>query len=68
MTDVLGALAYDANAPGDHLVDFAVGVKGNLFRSLLLVLNFVVPLNKNEGLRTDFIPSVGLEYTFGGPE
>ena len=68
VTDVLGALAYDADAPGDHIVDFAVGLKANFFRSLLLVLNVTIPLNKNEGLRTNFIPSIGLEYTFGGPE
>jgi hypothetical protein len=68
VTDFLGALAYDTDEPGDHIVDFAVGAKANLFRSLLFVVNFIVPLNKNEGLRTDFIPSVGLEYTFGGPE
>jgi hypothetical protein len=68
VTDVLGGLAYDAKAPGDHFVDFAVGVKANLWRSLLFVVNFIVPLNKDEGLRTNFIPSFGLEYTFGGPE
>jgi hypothetical protein len=66
--DFLGALAYDADEPGDHIVDYAVGVKANLWRSLLFVLNFTVPINKSEGLRTNFIPSVGLEYTFGGPE
>jgi hypothetical protein len=68
VTDILGALAYDTDDPGDHIVDFAVGAKANIFRSLLFIVNFIVPLNKNEGLRTNFIPSVGLEYTFGGPE
>jgi hypothetical protein len=68
VTDFLGALAYDIDEPGDHIVDFAVGAKANLWRSLLFILNFTVPINQNEGLRTNFIPSVGLEYTFGGPE
>ena len=68
VTDFLGALAYDTDEPGNHIVDFAVGAKANLWRSLLFILNFTVPINQNEGLRTNFIPSVGLEYTFGGPE
>jgi hypothetical protein len=34
----------------------------------VLVSNFIVPLNRNEGLRPDFIWSFGFEYTFGGVE
>ena len=68
VTDVLGALAYDTDVSGHHLVDFAVGLKANPFRSLLFMVNFVVPLNKNKGLRPDFVPAVGIEYTFGGPD
>ncbi len=39
--------------------------KRRLRDSLLLDLNFLVPMNRHEGLRPDFIWSIGLEYTFG---
>lgn len=49
---------------GGHVVDFVVGGKWNVYRSLLLDVNFQIPLNRNQGLRPDFIWSLGLEYLF----
>ena len=45
------------------IVDLLVGFKVNPFEDFVLGVNFLVPLNE-QGLRTDFAPSVGLEYTF----
>jgi hypothetical protein len=61
--DTIGRWAPTAEI-GDHIVDFAIGGKWNVYRSLLLDVNFLVPLNRNEGLRPDFIWSLGFEYLF----
>ena len=45
-----------------------IGGKVNVYRSLVLVSNFIVPLNRSQGLRADFVWALGVEYTFGGPE
>ena len=66
--DLLGRWEPSGDGIGDHLVDAAIGGKFNIIRSLVLVSNFIVPLNRNEGLRPDFVWSFGLEYTFGGVE
>ena len=68
IVDLLGRWEPSGDNVGDHLIDIAVGGKANVYRSLVLVSNFIVPLNRNEGLRPDFIWALGLEYTFGGPE
>ena len=59
----IGRWAPDAEI-GGHIVDFAIGGKWNVYRSLLFDVNFQIPLNRNEGLRPDFIWSLGLEYPF----
>jgi hypothetical protein len=61
--DTIGRWAPTAEI-GDHIVDFAIGGKWNVYRSLLLDVNFLVPLNRNKGLRPDFIWSLGFEYLF----
>lgn len=66
--DLLGRWEPSGDGVGDNLVDVAIGGKYNLWRALVLVTNFIVPLNRNEGLRTDFIWSLGIEYTFGAAE
>lgn len=62
--DVLGRWEHDGDGIGDHLLDFAVGAKWNLFRVLPVSANVLLPLNKDEGLRADVIWTVGIEYTF----
>ena len=62
--EVLGLYRPRGSAIGDHIVDFAAGIKWNVFGDFLLSANVQVPLNKSEGLRADYIWSVGAEYTF----
>lgn len=62
--EILGRWEPWGDGIGDHTADLAVGLKWNLYRSLLLSGNVQIPLNRNEGLRADVIWSVGLEYTF----
>jgi hypothetical protein len=45
------------------IVDLSVGLKANPWRSMILFVNFLVPLN-DDGLRTDFTPAAGMEMTF----
>jgi Putative MetA-pathway of phenol degradation len=62
--DVLGRWAPERSGNGEHIVDFAVSAKWNVWRALLLDAAVQVPINKDEGLRADFIWTVGVEYTF----
>ncbi|MEE9519762.1 MAG: transporter [bacterium] len=62
--DVLGRWEPNGDPIGNNLVDFAFGVKWNPFRTLVLNGNVLLPVNKDEGLRTDVIWTVGVEYTF----
>ena len=64
--DLLGRWEPSGDGVGDNLLDIAIGGKFNVYRSLVLVTNFIVPLNRNQGLRPDFIWALGFEYTFGG--
>lgn len=66
--DLLGRFEPSGDGRADHLVDAAVGGKLAVFKSLVFVSNFIVPLNRDHGLRPDFIWALGLEYTFGGTE
>ena len=45
------------------IIDLAVGVKVNPYRTLVGFANVFVPLN-DDGLRADVIPAVGLEMSF----
>ena len=67
---ILAGLAriYGPNVEGSgsHLVDAAGGIRLKVFRSLILSANVQVPINRDEGLRPDFIWSLGFDYTFGG--
>jgi hypothetical protein len=73
-TDLLGRYAFDVKR--DRITQTGVGggaspttltgsfgVKANPIRTLLVILNFLVPLN-DTGLRADVVPTVGLEWTF----
>ena len=66
--DLLGRWEPSGDGIGDNLIDIAIGGKFNVYRSLGLVSNFIVPLNRSQGLRADFVWALGVEYTFGGPE
>jgi len=66
--DLLGRWEPSGDGIGDNLIDLAIGGKVSVWRSAVLVANFIVPLNRNEGLRPDFVWALGAEYTFGGAE
>ena len=62
--DVIGLFKPKGTGIGDHLVDLALGVKLNPFRSFIIGGNVSLPLNRDEGLRADAIWTIGAEYTF----
>jgi hypothetical protein len=62
--DVIGRYKPDGTGTGDHIVDLSLGAKWNPIKSLILRGNVQIPLDKNSGLRADFIPTVGIEYLF----
>jgi len=61
---VIGRAKPDGRGAGDHIIDLSLGVKWNPVNSLILRANVQIPLDKNNGLRADFIPTVGVEYIF----
>ena len=61
---IIGRAKPDGSGTGDHIVDLSLGVKWNPLKSLILRTNVQIPLDKNSGLRADFIPTVGIEYIF----
>lgn len=64
VADLLGRWKPDGDGVGDHLVDAALGLKWNPWRSLILSGGVQIPLNRDEGLRADVIWTVGADYTF----
>ena len=62
--DVLGQWQPSGDDIGDHIVDLAPQVKWNVFGTFVINGFVLLPLNKNEGLRTDYTWSVGTEYFF----
>ncbi len=61
---VIGRVKPDGGGVGDHITDLSLGVKWNPAKSLILRANVQIPLDKNSGLRADYIPTVGVEYIF----
>lgn len=64
--DVVGVWGPNVDLLGNDLVDVSAGVRWKIWGGLILDMNFQVPLNRNQGLRPDFVPSVGFDYVFGG--
>ncbi len=62
--DVIGRFRPAGDEIGDHINDLSLGLKWNPLNSLIVRTNFQIPLDKNSGLRADFIPTVGVEYLF----
>jgi len=64
--DILGRYNPDQEEIGNHLVDFAVAAKWSPFKQFNAPFNayFIVPLNNDEGLRSDFIWGLGVDYSF----
>ena len=61
---LIGRAKPEGSGTGDHIVDLSLGVKWNPIKSLIFRTNVQIPLDKNSGLRADFIPTVGIEYIF----
>ena len=59
-TDVVGLKQF----AGENLTDFSFGGKFNLFNKAILSTNFLIPVNKDTGLRPDYVWYVGLETVF----
>jgi hypothetical protein len=52
-----------AFVPQSNVVDIAIGVKANPWRTLVIYANAIVPLT-NDGLRAPVLPAGGVEYRF----
>ena len=71
---LLGASAAQArslssifsNVQRNDIYDASIGFRYLFLESGVVSANFLVPLN-DEGLRTDFIPTVEVEYAFSAP-
>lgn len=61
--DVLGKKKRLGEGIGDNLVDLVIGGKINPAAGLIITPSVLIPLNE-EGLRTDFAPSIAIEYIF----
>jgi hypothetical protein len=62
--DVVGQQSWNGNGVSARIWDVGVGAKINPWSSLSMIIGFLVPINKDNGLRTDFSYTLGLEYTF----
>ena len=62
--DVVGQQSWNGDGVSARIWDVGVGAKINPWRSLTMIIGFLVPINKDNGLRTDFSYTLGLEYTF----
>lgn len=61
--DIIGNNELSGDGVGDDLWDVSAGLKFNPWRDLVFFANVQVPLN-DEGLRADYVPSIGAEYSF----
>jgi hypothetical protein len=55
---------YFIDVKRNDIIDLSLGLKVPLGQQALIFANFVVPLN-DDGIRADFVPTVGFEYNFG---
>ncbi len=62
--DGLGRWEPEGDGIGDHTVDLGLGAKWEPLPFFLLNAGVQVPLNKSQGIRTNLIWTLGLEYTF----
>jgi hypothetical protein len=64
--EAVGVYGPNVKLVDNHLVDFAAGMRWEVWRSLLLNVNVQTPINRNSGLRPDYIGSAGFTYSFRG--
>lgn len=61
--EFLGSHELDGDGLGDDILSASFGAKWNPVGRLLMTANVQIPLN-DEGLRSDLITTVGVEYSF----
>lgn len=61
---ILGRWEPRGDDIGDHIIDAALGFRFNVWENLYLNFTFLLPLNRDEGLRADVIWTIGGEITF----
>jgi hypothetical protein len=59
-TEFLGRWESD----GDTYYDYALGAKWEAFKGVPLIANVIFPINRDEGLRPDYVLMMGVETTF----
>jgi hypothetical protein len=62
--DVVGQQSWNGDGVSARIWDVGVGAKINPWNTFTMIIGFLVPINKDNGLRTDFSYTLGLEYTF----
>jgi len=62
--DIIGRWEYDGDGIGDDQFDAAVGTKFALKEDLIISLNLIFPINRDDGLRATYTFIFGIEYTF----
>jgi len=60
--DILGRHDIDGDGIGDDKIDAGIGVKWSPVDNFILAGNMLFPLNRDEGLRSDVITTLSLEY------
>lgn len=49
---------------GDDYYDFALGAKAEVFKGVPFIANVIFPINRDKGLRPDYVLMFGVETTF----
>lgn len=62
--DVLGYNSFNGEGINDHIWDFGIGAKVNPWSTLTFLGSILLPLNPDDGLRTNVTWTLGAEYTF----
>jgi hypothetical protein len=63
VADILGRHEPNGNGNSD-LVNLSLGAKWSPVKDTILAANFIVPLNRDSGLRSDLISTVGVELRY----
>ena len=61
--ELLGKYFHEQPSGRQHIIDFAVTTKLDPFEIAPINVAIIIPVN-DDGLRSDLIWSVGIEYTF----
>ncbi len=67
VAQIVGRWEPSESSESTSILDAAFGVKFEAYRSVVVLTNFIVPLNRDNGLRADSVWAFGFEYTFGAP-